>query len=503
MALDVRRYQGPHERPDTVAGADRMGRLTRVDLVQRSADVRTIRQRASLLSLLAMCAMAALLLVPPLLHDFRDNPLNGDQSAHLLSTLSLAYDSHTLNIDRQDFERWRTVGWTDRPEYTYIQRYKDGWAAAKPYGYPLAMAPFVAVLGPVSGIALGNTLLLAALLAFGGRLLWRRFDPVTAALIFAAFFVAGYIYMYAYPVQIELAHALVVLVGFGAAYRYRESNRLAWACLSFAAMAFGVAEKPPFLVLFAPIAALMLWNERQRLGRFATLFGIGTITYAIAIVPYLVYSDGRSTSAYNGDRYQLPADPNVPAPWDGGRPGVDLPAVAGDTGGYLQRALDLSVLDWMESFAYYLVGRHTGLIVTLPFALLLVGATLARARKADSWALAILGGILCYIAFYVILFTGNYYGGGQSLGNRYFIQMSTAVLVLALVTPLRERTLRWLAAAAIGLSVLLTLPHHRAPEVAFTNILTTSAPQRLLPIEANQDYTWIFKQEWEKAGPTR
>ena len=70
--------------------------------------------------------------------------------------------------------------------------------------------------------------------------------------------------------------------------------------------------------------------------------------------------------------------------------------------------------------------------------------------------------------------------------------MAPAVLVTALFAPLGVRLLRWLAIAGVALSAVFNVPHHLHPQTAYIQILRTSAPQRLLPIEANQDYTWIF-----------
>jgi hypothetical protein len=133
--------------------------------------------------------------------------------------------------------------------------------------------------------------------------------------------------------------------------------------------------------------------------------------------------------------------------------------------------------------------------VTVPLALLLLVAVLARLPASNRWAVAAVAGVLAYIAFYIVVFPTNYYGGGQSLGNRYFIQIAPAVLITALFAPLGTRTFRILSVAGIALSLLFTWPNHRDPSDAYIALIRTSPAQRLLPIEANQDYTWIFRQK--------
>jgi hypothetical protein len=173
--------------------------------------------------------------------------------------------------------------------------------------------------------------------------------------------------------------------------------------------------------------------------------------------------------------------------------------VAVTEGGILDNAVSGKLSDRLESAAYYFVGRYTGVLITVPLALLLLAAMLVKLPKANRWGVAAVLGVLFYVGFYLVVFPKNYYGGGQSLGDRYFVQMAPAILVAALFAPLGARTLRWLSAAAVALSLIFTLPHHRDPSGAYTDILRTSAPQRLLPVEANQDYTWLLRGEPEPA----
>ena len=122
------------------------------------------RHRWSLLVLLAV-TVAVLVPVATTLTDIRDLKPYGDQTSHLYLGLSFAYDSHTLNFDRQDARRWQELGWVAEPFTLFFQRYDGGWAASKPYGYPAFLAPFIAALGPVHGLSIGNAVLLLALVA--------------------------------------------------------------------------------------------------------------------------------------------------------------------------------------------------------------------------------------------------------------------------------------------------------------------------------------------------
>ena len=101
----------------------------------------------------AVCAVVVL--GSTLTHDFRDESIAGDTGGHLMQALSLAYDSHSLNFDAKDLERWKELGWAQEPVGMFFQRYDgDRYGVAKPYGYSLYLSPFIAVLGPVHGVAM-------------------------------------------------------------------------------------------------------------------------------------------------------------------------------------------------------------------------------------------------------------------------------------------------------------------------------------------------------------
>jgi hypothetical protein len=450
------------------------------------------RRRWPLFALLAVCVV---MLVPAAAHDFRDLKPFGDQTSHVYLALSVGYDSHTPNFDRRDAQRWSDLGWVAEPFVLFFQRYDDGWAASKPYGFPVYLSAFVAALGPVHGIPIGNTLLLLGLLAGSLWLALRRLDSLTAALFVGAFYFGSYIYMYAYPVMTELFEAALVLAAYGGVYAFRSTGRSGWALFAVVAMAFGVVEKAAFLFLFLPLAGVMLWELRRRRLMLVAVVVAGLVTVGISAMPYLKYSNGKSFTPYAGARYQLlPADGARP-PWDGGVLNQDYQRTQTDGETIAKHAVSGKVRDRFESLGYYFAGRYTGLLVTAPLALFLLIAVLARLPASNRWAVAALAGVLGYIAFYVVVFPTNYYGGGQSLGNRYFVQIAPAVLVTALFAPLGSRIFRVLSIAGVAVSLVFTWPQHRAPSDAYIEMIRTSPAQKLLPIEANQVYTWIFRQK--------
>jgi hypothetical protein len=104
-------------------------------------------------------------------------------------------------------------------------------------------------------------------------------------------------------------------------------------------------------------------------------------------------------------------------------------------------------------------------------------------------------GLALYVALYLLVFTDNYFGGGQSIGNRYFLQVSPLVAVAAAASPLTARTARWCAVVAAAWALVVLQPHLRSPEEAFFRIDRTSAAQRTLPFDGSQVHAWRFECE--------
>ena len=458
-------------------------------LSSRAWQIVTGREALEPLTALAWIAFLALLAVQTVgiaTNDFREHPLAGDQSSFLLQAQSLAHGLD-LSFDRDDFDRFVDLEWAKQPVGLFFQRHDDGWAFAKPYGYPAIAAPAVAVFGAVRGMAITNAFLLLALVAVSIAILRVRFSGPVVPLVVGAFYLLATPYLYGYVLHSELFLALLVASALGLTIWFWRAQRLALAVAAMAAMAFGVSEKPPLLVLFLPVVALLLIeqrNWRHRVAIVAAAVGV----WGLAVVPYLVYSDGRTWNAYGGERYVAAGR----VPFDGARRHPDDSFMRSRreeyfTLGVVARLFDRPG-DRVRSGIYYFVGRHTGLLVFLPTALFLLIAALARARRIDLHAWTVLAGIAAYVLFYVLFFPKNYVGV-SSLGNRYFVQIAPAVLVAAVLAEISRRVVASVAVAGAVLGVVLLWPHHRHPSAAFSEQLNeTTTLQRIFPFE--QNFRW-------------
>lgn len=437
----------------------------------------------------AVLVLAALItLIPVATHQLSENPVVGDQASHLLQALSLAYDGHSLEFDAQDIQRFREADWRPDPAGLFFQQYDGGYAFAKPYGYSLYLAPFIAVLGAVPGVAVANVVLILLLAAGMILVLRTRFRGSAVPLTVTAFLFASYAYMYGYVVHTELFLATLVFAIFATALQARRAGRMRWALTCVALAAFAVTEKAAFLPLVAPLLLLVWLDSPTRRARIVLPL-VGLATVAVAVLPYLHYSDWKSVTPYGGERFY--ATDAVPFSGDRGRslagvtPLTDAAEIA-----------DLNVLKdpaaRLDAAGFYFIGRHTGMLPFIPVAALLLAAVALRVRRLDRWAWMALLGIAGYIAFYVLLFPRNFYGGGQSLGNRYFLQIAPAVLVLAVMAPVSGRVLRGTAIAGVLLGLIFLAPHHRAPDKAYLYLPVESNAMGLLPFEGDLTYSGAF-----------
>jgi hypothetical protein len=405
-----------------------------------------------------------------------------------MQAVSLAHGGD-LSYDADDLADYDDATWRVRyrpPAGLLFQRNGDEWAFAKPYGYSLVVAPFLRVLGPSRGVAVANTALLLAVLAVCIALLRLRLDGPAVPLTAAAIVLVSNVVPYAYVLYVELFTALVVgLAAYGLLRAARD--RTPWAALlGFGASGLAVAEKSTLALALGPLALVALARLPGRRGRLPAV-AAGLVVLGLAVVPYWHYSDGQSLTAYGGDRY---ASKGGSVPFSDPPAGEDRYRSAGTdetlSVDYVRDALGESWRDKARSAVTYVVGRHTGVLVFMPVAVVIAVLALATGKRITAPGLAILGGLGLYALAYVVLFTDNYYGGGQSYGNRYFVQVSLLVAALAAAAPVPARRLAVGALASIVVGLIVLWPGIRHPSTAVEHIHRTTALQRVFPFESNQ-----------------
>lgn len=420
-------------------------------------------------------------------HDFRTEALVGDQASFYLQILSLAHDGHDLSYNALDYARWQVVEWRPVPYGLYFQAFSGGWAFAKPYGYSVLAAPFYRLLGPIVGVAFTNTALIWALLGTSIAILRQWLRGAVVPLVTLAFVFASNAYLYAYPVGTDLF--LPALVGVCAYLVVYGTKHDQWWPVALAAgvLAFLVAEKTTMLVALLPLVGYGFWQVRSWQKRVLVALGF-VMVLAVSIVPYLHYSDGKSWNAYGGDRYYG----RVQVPFQPLEPGEEmvLDPVATDenfTVTYITNSIRHNIPEALKSAFYFLFGRHVGLLVIYPIALFGIGLALWRAKTMSPEAIAALVGIILYVGLYLVLFPDNFWGGGQAIGNRYFLQIAPLVLVVIAGTKIPSRWLGGAAVLAVACSLTFQWHAHQHPSETMYKLWHQSPAQAWLPFETNQD----------------
>ncbi len=418
--------------------------------------------------------------------DFRTGPPVGDQSSHLFQALSIV-EQGNLSFDNGDIEAWVELDWTPTPRAIFYQKYDQGFALAKPYGYSAWLAPFILVFGVVRGVAIANAALQLALLAVSFAIVRRRFDPLTSALTASVFVLGSSAYFFGYVIHPDVFLAvLTACIGYST-LRLDADRKLKWAVVTGSVTGFAISEKPTLMALYGIVIGVALYRSRSvRLAAVTALSFLAT--FAVAIIPYLKYSSFKSWNAYAGERF---ISVTGEVPFDS-TPGL-VEAISLSTSGYFTPSFWLDRLgkdgaEILQSGVYSAVGRHTGMLpfMSLAFCILI----LAFYRRRSEWTLggaSIVAGLGAYMTFYVVFFPFNYFGGSQTFGNRYLLQVVPITLLLLAHLEIKRKHLLITVALASVLSLLFLGPHHRDPSNGYWMIDRTSLAQQYLPFEFDRE----------------
>jgi hypothetical protein len=447
--------------------------------------------------------------------------LVGDEATYLMAAESLAFD-FDLTYTREDVDRF-TEHWGRPPEGLILQREAETPGAPLTYGkpgvYPLAIAPFVR-LSPTRGPFVANALWLALAAVLAARALRRPLGdaaPVWVAVFVFASVTFGHV-LWAHMdllLMVLVAIALALVYGERVAGEVDERGRLEelpevwggdedrgvprWARWVVAGVLLAVVAlaRPFYGALLLPVALAARATDRahrdpgspgslRALGRkhrllLSLVAGAGvTVLLSVAVNLSL---HGTWTS-YGGERmgfYSYTGFPERDFPaarWDeriAERPGPGSWTAAD------RLLFDLKPRVQLYNLLYFTAGRDVGV---LPYFLPLLLGLVAFRRGRGRWALVLAVVLATAGFFYVRAF--NFWGGGGSLANRYFLPLYPAFWFLAG----RARSVLWpvviALAAAPFLWPLWSAPH--AYPFADGYGWVSPVAERFLPYETTQDH---------------
>ena len=481
----------------------------------------------------ALVAIAAALVVASATLDLpraSKNEFWGDSATYYAMAWSVARDLD-LRFDARDLERVRAE-YPGGPQGLFLKRASGGvtvdassgfpWVRrvrpdegrlyyAKALLYPVLVAPLVAVLG-TRGLLLANGLLLALALVLATSILRRRGfgdSAVVGAVVLLLLTVAPLYLVWPSPEILGLALAtgglwawatgrpLLSAILFGAAGYLKPPNLLMAAPLGFEPLLPAAGERLLGPGFFARL--------RETLRRGIVMVGMAGLLYGAnaAITGELNYQGGVRKTFYDSFPFDAKGTTfDSAGAWMTTNQlgplveGSDAAKVTEQSGPARKRAeLEESFL-W--NLGYFWAGRFGGALgYFFPAVLALVVFLVSGPRDRAGWLAATAIGI-SWIA-YLRLIPDNWYGGGGTVGNRYFLNVLPAFLF---VLPLRRLALvaaGGLAAAAVFLGAILGSPVHHSLRPGDH---ATRGAWRALPAELTMlNDLSVFTETWRKKRP--
>lgn len=444
--------------------------------------------------------------------------LKSDEPSYYLMAESLAHDGD-LVFDRGDLRRL-----FDRfpfhPVSNLILMSDDGWHTVyygKPYLYSLFAAPWAAAFGPGGLIGCNMALLLA--MVWMGTLHLRRYNSDAVAALFAAgFFLLSVGFGYVFWLHPEVFNMAAIAACLFLGLRHHDTgptpddagrrgrhfvrllgHPLLAAAGSGGALVFAAYSKPMLAAMGLGVLVAYLRRRRWR-ALLAWLVGAalaGGVVVAIAIAltghatAYLGVSRGGFAVCSPHEMPVLPAAPAAPeAAATAATPPVGAtssPAKAPPTKaaswGWFFRVPPFDFAEVVERIGFFLVGRHTGLFLYLPFSLVALVLFVVHGRRSVSrWA--VLASLAIVALVFLLFIPYNWHGGGGFLGNRYFVNVYPGFLFLVTrIAPSWLPLLGYLLAGTF-LGPLLFTPLGRAVPWPTLQAHVRNTPFSRFPFEA-------------------
>jgi hypothetical protein len=380
---------------------------------------------------------------------------------------------------------------------------------AKAFTYPVAAAPLVALMG-TRGLLVTNALSLGLALVLAYLELRTRASPAWALAAAVSLVLATVAPLYLVWPTPELFTLALVAAGLFAWRRERPM----WA-----AVLLGIATytKPYNLFLALPLgvepflrASRASWwpalRESLRRGLAMAAVVVGLFAVNAAITGELNYQGGERKTFYGRFPDEVGADgQKVTFGNSGFWMTTDQlgPAVEGEEGAAASartgpprppREIEVSFL---RNLYYFWVGRFGGALAYFLPAVMALGVFLARGPRSVAGWLTFAALVVSWL-FYIRIIPDNWYGGGGTVGNRYFLNL---IPLFVLMLPARREA--WAVGGGV-LSALVLAPmwlhplHHslRPGDHATRGVFPHLPPELTMLNDLS-----VFTDAWRKKVP--
>ncbi|MEO8070162.1 MAG: hypothetical protein ABI652_02075, partial [Acidobacteriota bacterium] len=383
-----------------------------------------------------------------------------------------------------------------RPPFVAIDTGPDPDAGrlffGKSFVYPLFAAPFVRLFG-TNGFLVFNSLLLGLSFLTAYTFIGARSGTVSSLLMSTAFVMATVVPVYVVWMMPELFNFTLGLVAyFFWLYKYvaprpgpssaagstrRSDGWLGGRASDYVAMALlaiATFSKLTNALLAMPIVFWFLWRRewKHAVGVGVVFAGlvVGLFGTNVAITGEWNYQGGARNTFYG--KYPL-QQANV---------GFDVGAERGRNSSLTEVIFDRQMFwpNLRANLEYVFVGRYSGLLPYFFPAVAGLLAVLLVGRGRQPWQWFVFTAVVAHILVFIVTQPYTYFGGGGTVGNRYFMGAYGACLFL--FPPLRS-VLPGLVSLLIGGLFVLPIVIHPFAASIKPGDPAKSGPLRWLPVE--------------------
>jgi hypothetical protein len=372
----------------------------------------------------------------------------------------------------------------------------------KSFIYPAVAAPFLRLFG-TNGFLFLNALLLTA--AFGAAYVYlsARMSPVVALLLASAFVFATVVPVYFTWIMPELFNFTLGLLAYffwlhkeGRDSPPRSSRWIygpASDTISGILIGLVTFSKITNALLLVPIVAWLLMKRDWRRALTVSA-GWGLVVFALFAINVASSGDWNYQGGSRGTFYNR-------FPFQTAEMQFEVGSERGRDEALTDVIFDREMF-WQNlgaNLVYFFVGRYSGLVAYFFPAFFGIVMMAVAPRRRPAWQWLVLAGLVAQMLVFIISQPYTYFGGGGSVGNRYFMgAYGMALFLLPPVSRLPAALLVWVIGAAFMAKLVLN-PFYTS---LFPYKHAMSGPLRLLPVEltnvndlptnTNRDQTLFF-----------
>ncbi|MEO6213571.1 MAG: hypothetical protein ABIP65_08085 [Vicinamibacterales bacterium] len=378
-----------------------------------------------------------------------------------------------------------------RPPFFWLRTQPDPDTSRYFYGksfiYPVVASPFVKLFG-TNGFLVLHALLLAGVGWCAYLFLYARAPAIPSVILAGAFIMATVVPVYFVWITPELFNFALVFFAFFC-WLYKEvaaadrmPRGMRWLAgrrgdlLSAALLGVATFSKPTNAPLIIPVVLYLLL--RRRIGR-AVITGVVFVAFAAGLFAANVAISGE-WNYQGGERRTFNWEFPFQTP-QATFEGINTKTMARDDA-LADIVLDRSAFfrNLTHNLRWYFVGRYSGLVAYFAPAVFALIAFLAGARRRPVWQWLVLGSAAAQILLFVISLPYTWFGGGGSVGNRYFMSAYGSFLFLIPpVTSVALSVVPWIVGSLfVGKLVLNPFVSSFKP-----GTYADAGPLRWLPVE--------------------